>query len=164
MKSWSAQKCKPSRIQAWNILPLPLGHRYKKKCDPLPHLTSGSCALTTLYITRLFAVLFDSRIWRTLIGPTVIRLVWMMYEAVCLTPMSDILLDWVWVITRARRLRVLKCRCVFLSSTSQFSNFSNFSNFSQYGVNADWFAASWHLLCCLTHCLMADSIVGLVFF
>ena len=26
-----------------------------------------------------------------------------------------------------------------------------------------WFAAWWHVLCCLTHCLMADSIVGLVF-
>ena len=32
--------------------------------------------------------------------------------------------------------------CSFLSSTSKFSNFANFANFSQYGVNADWFAAS----------------------
>ena len=28
----------------------------------------------------------------------------------------------------------------------------------------DWFAAWRHVLCCLTHCLMADSIVGLVCF
>ena len=50
---------------------------------------------------------------------------------------------------------------VFLSSTS---NFSNLGNFLQYSVNADWFAASRHVLCCLRHCLMADSIVGLVCF
>ena len=29
-------------------------------------------------------------------------------------------------------------------------------------LDADWFAAWRHVLCCLTHCLMADSIVGLV--
>ena len=50
------------------------------------------------------------------------------------------------IITRAGRLQVLKCCWLF-----------NFF-ICRPCPTFDWFAASWHVLCCLRHCLMADSI------
>ena len=70
-----------------------------------------------------------------------------------------------WVITSfysGRKAPSLKMQLVWGFFRRRRRSFIIFLNFSQYGVNADWFAASWHVLCCLTHCLMADSIVGLV--
>ena len=61
------------------------------------------------------------------------------------------------LITRGGRPRVLKCRCFF-------DFVFVFCVFFCQRPTFDWFVASWHVLCWLRHCVMADSIVGLVCF
>ena len=54
--------------------------------------------------------------------------------------------------------------CLFVCLLFFFFNFFFFWCCRFYTLNSDWPAAWWHVLCCLTHCLMAHSIVGLLSF